>query len=176
MGHIYALRCYANQTILHIMTQSIFSLLFIHSTATRRNWTSFGSYKHVNIWYQILCSRNFWRWVGMRIRRLRSDLFKFETCKFNENSCSQVRTLAWSSMLVQRIDEEGRRKRGNCPPGLSKGRATGTDVPFHNSIIGLRRLRQFFQVSWLIRWFIRIDLKKNFAAIRAPGKFRMFFL
>jgi len=41
------------------MIQSIFSLVFIHSTATRRNLPFFGSYKHVNIWYQRLCSRKF---------------------------------------------------------------------------------------------------------------------
>jgi len=62
------------------MTQSLFSLLFIHSTATRRNLVSFGSYKHVKIWYQRLCSRNFSRWVEIRIRQLRSGLFKFEAC------------------------------------------------------------------------------------------------
>jgi len=36
VGHIYALRSYVGWTILHIIIQLIFSLLFIHSTATQR--------------------------------------------------------------------------------------------------------------------------------------------
>jgi len=59
VGHVWALRFYCGQTIFHIMAQSIFSLLFLHSTATRRNLTCFGSYKCINIWCQKLCSRNF---------------------------------------------------------------------------------------------------------------------
>ena len=51
-----------------------FHLLFLHSTATRRNVTSFGIYKNVNIWYQRLCSRRFCRWAEMRICQLRSVL------------------------------------------------------------------------------------------------------
>jgi len=46
-------------------------LLFIHGNATPSNLISFGSYKHVNIWYQRLCSRNFN--VEMCIHQLRSE-------------------------------------------------------------------------------------------------------
>ena len=54
--------------------------------------------------------------------------------------------------------------RGHCPLCPFKKRATGGELPFHNSILG-------FQFHDLPRW----TWNKFVAAIRPPKKFRMVF-
>jgi len=76
-----------------------FHLLFLHSTATRRNLTFFGIYKHVNIWYHRLCSGNFYVELGcasVNWDRNR-DLF------VKENSCSQTYVPANIDMVLHAI-------------------------------------------------------------------------